>query len=92
MAVSDEVVTSPSDDAVLQRIEDGVAWITLNRPEAGNAVTAAMRDQIVVWLENASADLAVRVVVVPRDVGEEVPGVRPLAALDLLLHEVAVWR
>ncbi len=51
------------DDAVLRRLEDGVAWITLNRPEAGNAITAAMRDQVVVWLEEASADLAVRVVV-----------------------------
>ena len=40
-----------------------MAWITLNRPEAGNAITAAMRDQMVVWLEEASADLAVRVVV-----------------------------
>jgi 2-(1,2-epoxy-1,2-dihydrophenyl)acetyl-CoA isomerase len=52
-----------ADDAVLRRIEDGVAWITLNRPEAGNAITAAMRDQVVAWLEEASADLAVRVVV-----------------------------
>ena len=40
-----------------------MATITLNRPEAGNAITAAMRDQVVVWLEEASADLAVRVVV-----------------------------
>ncbi len=47
-----------SDDAVLRRVEDGVAWITLNRPEAGNAITAAMRDQVVTWLEEASADLA----------------------------------
>ena len=39
------------------------AWITLNRPEAGNAITAAMRDQIIAWLEEASADLAVRAVV-----------------------------
>ncbi len=51
------------DDAVLRRLEDGVAWITLNRPEAGNAITAAMRDQVVTWLEEASADLAVRAVV-----------------------------
>ncbi len=51
------------EDAVLRRVEDGVAWITLNRPEAGNAITAAMRDQVIVWLEEASADLAVRVVV-----------------------------
>ena len=54
---------APPPDPVLRRIEDGVAWITLNRPEAGNAITAAMRDQVVVWLEEASADLAVRVVV-----------------------------
>jgi 2-(1,2-epoxy-1,2-dihydrophenyl)acetyl-CoA isomerase len=52
-----------ADDAVERRLEDGVCWITLNRPEAGNAITADMRDQIVVWLDDASADLAVRVVV-----------------------------
>ena len=40
-----------------------MAWITLNRPDAGNAITAAMRDQIIGWLEEASADLAVRAVV-----------------------------
>ena len=51
------------DDPVLLRVEDGVAWITLNRPEAGNAITLAMREQIIAWLEEASADLAVRVVV-----------------------------
>jgi 2-(1,2-epoxy-1,2-dihydrophenyl)acetyl-CoA isomerase len=40
-----------------------VAWITLNRPDAGNAITLAMREQIIAWLEEASADLAVRAVV-----------------------------
>jgi 2-(1,2-epoxy-1,2-dihydrophenyl)acetyl-CoA isomerase len=53
-----------STEPVLYRLDGGVALITLNRPEAGNAITAAMRDQIVVWLEEASADLAVRVVVI----------------------------
>jgi len=48
---------------VLRRVEGGVAWITLDRPEAGNAITADMRDQVVAWLEEASADLAVRAVV-----------------------------
>ncbi len=57
--VADETEAPP----VRRRLEDGVAWITLDRPEAGNAITAAMRDQIIVWLEEASADLAVRVVV-----------------------------
>ncbi len=49
---------------VVRRIEDGVAWIVLNRPDAANAMTAAMRNQISDWLEEASADLAVRVVVI----------------------------
>ncbi len=40
-----------------------MAWITLNRPDAGNAITPAMRDQLGLWLEEASADLAVRAVV-----------------------------
>jgi 2-(1,2-epoxy-1,2-dihydrophenyl)acetyl-CoA isomerase len=56
-------VPAPDDDAVLRTVADGVAWITLNRPEAGNAITLAMREQIIGWLEEASADLAVRVVV-----------------------------
>jgi len=54
---------APGEDPVIRRIEDGVAWITLNRPEAGNAITLAMREVIIGWLEEASADLAVRVVV-----------------------------
>lgn len=49
---------------VTRRIEGGVAWITLNRPDAGNAMTAAMRNQISDWLDEASADLFVRVVVI----------------------------
>lgn len=49
---------------VLRRVEDGVAWITLNRPESGNAMTAQMRDQISAWLSEASGDLGVRAVVI----------------------------
>jgi 2-(1,2-epoxy-1,2-dihydrophenyl)acetyl-CoA isomerase len=52
-----------TDGHVLRTVESGVARITLNRPEAGNAITAAMRDQVVEWLAEASADLAVRAVV-----------------------------
>jgi 2-(1,2-epoxy-1,2-dihydrophenyl)acetyl-CoA isomerase len=55
--------TSDADDHVLRRVDDGVCRITLNRPEAGNAITAAMRNRMVEWLEEASADLAVRAVV-----------------------------
>jgi len=49
---------------VVRRLEGAVAWIVLNRPDAGNAMTAAMRDQIADWLDEASADLAVRAVVI----------------------------
>ena len=49
---------------VLRHVEDGVARITLNRPDAGNAMTSAMRDQIAAWVQDASADLSVRVVVI----------------------------
>jgi 2-(1,2-epoxy-1,2-dihydrophenyl)acetyl-CoA isomerase len=48
---------------LLRRIEDGVCWITLNRPDAGNAMTTPMRDQIGDWMIEASADPWVRVVV-----------------------------
>ncbi len=50
-------------EAVLRRLDGGVATFTLNRPDAGNALTPAMRDQLVEWFDEASADLAVRAVV-----------------------------
>ena len=55
--------TAPAQPEVVRTVRDGVVWITLNRPEAGNAITTAMREQIIAWLEEASADLGVRVVV-----------------------------
>jgi 2-(1,2-epoxy-1,2-dihydrophenyl)acetyl-CoA isomerase len=55
--------TAPEQPEVLRTVRDGVVWITLNRPEAGNAITTPMREQIIAWLEEASADLGVRVVV-----------------------------
>ena len=55
---------SPAGDDVLRRIEDGICWITLNRPDAGNAMTQFMRDQIAAWVRDASSDLFVRVVVI----------------------------
>jgi 2-(1,2-epoxy-1,2-dihydrophenyl)acetyl-CoA isomerase len=59
-----ETAESPAGDDVTRRIADGIAWITLNRPDAGNAMTGAMRDQISEWVKDASADLFVRVVVI----------------------------
>jgi 2-(1,2-epoxy-1,2-dihydrophenyl)acetyl-CoA isomerase len=54
----------PVGDDLIRRIEDGVCWITLNRPEAGNAITQFMRDRIAEWVRDASSDLFVRAVVI----------------------------
>ncbi len=59
-----DTTESPADDHLIRRIEDGICWITLNRPEAGNALTQVMRDQVASWVRDASSDLFVRVVVI----------------------------
>jgi 2-(1,2-epoxy-1,2-dihydrophenyl)acetyl-CoA isomerase len=58
------VTDQPDEQDVLREDRNGVAWITLNRPDAGNAMTAAMRNQISDWLDAISADLTVRAVVI----------------------------
>ncbi|KOU59065.1 enoyl-CoA hydratase [Streptomyces sp. XY66] len=47
----------------MHRTENSVSWITLNRPEAMNAVTWAQRERVIALLADASADPAVRAVV-----------------------------
>ncbi|HVB91884.1 MAG TPA: enoyl-CoA hydratase-related protein [Acidimicrobiales bacterium] len=64
MSETTATAESPAGEDVTRRIEGGIAWITLNRPEAGNAMTGAMRDQISAWVRDASSDLFVRVVVI----------------------------
>ena len=46
------------------RVEDGVSWITLNRPDAGNAITAGQRNTIIDLLHGADLDPMIRVVVI----------------------------
>jgi 2-(1,2-epoxy-1,2-dihydrophenyl)acetyl-CoA isomerase len=53
----------PLDDQVQHRVENQVAWITLNRPEVRNAVTPDQRNRVIDLLEEASASLGVRAVV-----------------------------
>jgi len=59
-----ETTDDPVGTDVIRSIEDGICWFVLNRPEAGNALTQFMRDQITEWVRDASADLFVRVVVI----------------------------
>jgi enoyl-CoA hydratase/carnithine racemase len=51
-------------ETLLYHVEDGIATITLNRPEKMNAFTAQMRDDLVAAFDATDADDAVRVVIV----------------------------
>ena len=51
------------DEQVRHRTEGAVAWITLDRPEVGNAITPDQRDRLIGLLATASSDLATRAVV-----------------------------
>jgi 2-(1,2-epoxy-1,2-dihydrophenyl)acetyl-CoA isomerase len=54
-----------TDDAdILFALDDGVLNITLNRPDAANAVTLEQRRQLGDWLERANEDHSIRCVVI----------------------------
>jgi 1,4-dihydroxy-2-naphthoyl-CoA synthase len=53
---------------------DGVAVLTLSRPDQLNAYTVAMKDQLVAALDDLDADDEVRAVVVTGRVGRSAPG------------------
>lgn len=52
-----------ASDEIIREVRDGVMRITLNRPQAGNSITAAQRDRMIAWLEEAGEDHRVRCVV-----------------------------
>jgi 2-(1,2-epoxy-1,2-dihydrophenyl)acetyl-CoA isomerase len=51
------------DDDLLARVEDQVLWLTLNRPDSGNAITPAVRNRMIEHLEAANDSLDVRAIV-----------------------------
>jgi 2-(1,2-epoxy-1,2-dihydrophenyl)acetyl-CoA isomerase len=53
-----------SSGELLYSVEGGVARITLNRPDAANAITPDQRNTVIRLLEEATTDLHVRVVVI----------------------------
>jgi enoyl-CoA hydratase/carnithine racemase len=57
-------MTHPAFETLLYSVEDGIATLTLNRPEKMNAFTAQMRDDLVAAFDLTDADDAVRVVIV----------------------------
>ncbi|MFI1399349.1 enoyl-CoA hydratase/isomerase family protein [Streptomyces sp. NPDC020681] len=64
MTSSPEESKEPAESLVLHATDNGVSWITLNRPEAMNAVTWDQRERIIALLGAASADPDVRAVVI----------------------------
>src|SRR5436190_1521491 len=52
-----------SDEVIYEVEASGVAWLVLNRPDAGNAVTRAQRGVILERLEEAADDDRVRAIV-----------------------------
>ncbi|MCX5381824.1 enoyl-CoA hydratase/isomerase family protein [Streptomyces sp. NBC_00083] len=54
----------PLHSLVLHATDNGVSWITLNRPDAMNAVTWDQRERVISLLGTASADPEVRAVVI----------------------------
>ncbi|MFD4525399.1 enoyl-CoA hydratase/isomerase family protein [Streptomyces sp. NPDC058470] len=65
--MSDSPHVSPEkslDSLILHATDNAVAWITLNRPEAMNALTWDQRERVIALLAEASADPDVRAVVI----------------------------
>ena len=54
----------PRDSLILHATDNGVSWITLNRPAAMNALTWDQREHLMELLADASADPEVRAVVI----------------------------
>ncbi len=57
-------MSAPKFETLLYSVEDGIATITLNRPEKLNAFTGQMRDDVIAAFDATDADDAVRVVIV----------------------------
>ena len=54
---------TPIDEQLQVEVDNGVARITINRPEAGNSLTAQMRDSLAGMFDELSATLGVRAIV-----------------------------
>ncbi len=98
--VAETVAEKTLDEQVLHRVEGGVSWITLNRPEAHNAITPDQRNRVIALLREASDDLAVRAVVLTATgkgfctgadlrAGRSAPRPRPEGAPDRAAGDVA---
>ena len=58
------------DEELLAKIENDVLWLTLNRPDAGNAITPAVRNRMIEHFDDANTNYNVRAIVLTA-VGEK---------------------
>ncbi|WP_406360764.1 enoyl-CoA hydratase-related protein [Streptomyces sp. NBC_00715] len=63
-ADSPEPAEKPLDSLIRHSTDNAVSWITLDRPEAMNALTWDQRERVIALLAEASADPEVRAVVI----------------------------
>jgi 2-(1,2-epoxy-1,2-dihydrophenyl)acetyl-CoA isomerase len=90
---------APLDEQLIAREDGGVLWLTLNRPEAANALTPDQRDRLITVLDEASGRLDVRAVVITAtgkhfctgaDLRHSRPGpMRPEGVPELVIGDVA---
>jgi enoyl-CoA hydratase/carnithine racemase len=57
-------MTAPAFQTILLSVDDGIATITLNRPERMNAFTTLMRDEVIAAFDRTDADDTVKAVIV----------------------------
>ncbi|WP_420598542.1 enoyl-CoA hydratase-related protein [Neptuniibacter sp.] len=91
-------------DLVLYTVNDGVAEITLNRPDKKNAITLNMYEQAVSYLEQAASDEHVRVILfrgkgqsfcAGNDIQDFVSGMgsrENLKGVVSFLHQIATYK
>ncbi|WP_246038803.1 p-hydroxycinnamoyl CoA hydratase/lyase [Peristeroidobacter soli] len=63
MTTSEQLVLQPPLATVLVEIDEGIAWVTLNRPDKRNAMSPALNDEMVRVLDALEIDDRVAVVV-----------------------------
>ncbi len=56
-----------ASDTVLFTVEQGLAWITLNRPDARNAINAEMREALLDALGRVADDPSIRAAVLTEE-------------------------
>jgi methylglutaconyl-CoA hydratase len=59
-----EGTTMATQECTLYEVREGAAWITLNRPQARNALSAQLVTEVYEHLTVANADVSVRVIVI----------------------------